>query len=537
MSRHVDDLTDRDRHRHLFTSCRPRNPEEQQRGARVRQLRSTPAAHQRANTDHQGHCRRCPERDRRQLPPPERPQPHPGCHRGRRHPQRRDTTTADLDHQADQDDRGQRPVEEPRGDGEAIAAEPAQQHRVQRADQDHRKACAQHHARRQPPPCRCTGTSVRPSGPTDRDHRRHGGSNRQQRQGPADGTSLGEGMDRRCRPGARKRRAEQGQQERERHGGSAPPRFTAAADVQPNGHRQPRQQGGVLDRIPRPVPAPPQLRVRPVRAEDHAETEQRPRAHQPWLDPGPPEPLLPHRRQPESERGRDDQDRQAGVDHGRVHPHRPVLEDRGQAHPVQRRDLQPGKRVCQPLRDGRQGGDDRTGHRHRPQGWPATQSDDGEHRRHGREQQQRPGHAAPQAHHAVVRPERLPAVVRHGDERVITDREGPSEDAQGCDQRRGGNPGRPHRGPCAPAGAHGDESQQRSHGCSTESSGDQGPTDVAHGRTVHGSSASGPACVAADASPLQSVGSALRRASATEGSVVALLSGTLESLAATERGS
>lgn len=440
MSRHVDDVTDRDRHRHLFTGCRPRNPEEQQCGAGVCQLRSASAAHQRADAGHQGHRRRCPERDRGRLPPPERPQPHPGCRGCRRHPHGRDPATADLGRQADQHDRGQRTVEEPRRDGEAIAAEPPPEHGVQRADQDQCEGSAQHDACGQSPPGRRTGTNGRASGPTDRHHRRQGGSNRQQRQGPADGPSLGEGMDRRRRTRARERRTEQCQQKRQHHGRPAPPGLAAATDVQRDRHRQPRQQGGVLHRVPRPVPAPPQLRVRPMRAEHHAETQQRPRAHQPRLDPGPSQPVRADRRRAERERRRDDQDRQAGVDHRRVHTHRPVLEDRGQAHPVQCRDLQPGERVGQPLRDGRERGDDHARDDQRPRGWMPTQSDCGEDRRHGREQQERPRHPAPQAHHAVVGPQRVPAVVGHGDERVISHRERASEERQRNGERRRRDP-------------------------------------------------------------------------------------------------
>ena len=51
--------------------------------------------------------------------------------------------------------------------------------------------------------------------------------------------------------------------------------------VQERGGGQPRHQRGVLDGIPRPVAAPADLDVRPVRAQQHADAQARPREQRP----------------------------------------------------------------------------------------------------------------------------------------------------------------------------------------------------------------------------------------------------------------
>ncbi len=51
--------------------------------------------------------------------------------------------------------------------------------------------------------------------------------------------------------------------------------------VQEGRGREPRQQAGVLDRIPAPVAAPAELLVRPQRAERQADRQEQPRDHRP----------------------------------------------------------------------------------------------------------------------------------------------------------------------------------------------------------------------------------------------------------------
>ena len=108
--------------------------------------------------------------------------------------------------------------------------------------------------------------------------------------------------------------------------------------VQERGGRQPRHQRGVLDRIPGPVAAPADLDVRPVRAQQHADAQARPREQRPAADGHQPACVGAARDQ----RGHRECERHgqrdvAQVQHRRVGDHVRVLQGRVEAEPVGRR--------------------------------------------------------------------------------------------------------------------------------------------------------------------------------------------------------
>ena len=162
------------------------------------------------------------------------------------------------------------------------------------------------------------------------------------RSGRPDGR-LAERVDRLEDPGADEERAEQGERERRDDQRDVPdlehPAFLLDHHrVQERGADQPRHQRGVLDRIPSPVAAPAELRVRPAGAEQDPDREE---------DPGderePPRRADPARveaaagERPDRERERDRPEDVARVEHRRVDRHRRVAEQRRQPGALERR--------------------------------------------------------------------------------------------------------------------------------------------------------------------------------------------------------
>ena len=99
--------------------------------------------------------------------------------------------------------------------------------------------------------------------------------------------------------------------------------------VEERGRREPRHERGVLDRIPRVVAAPADLGVRPVRAEELADAEERPRCERPAAGGDDP-PLVGAAGEERShrERERDREPDVPEVEHRRVRKHVRVLEAR-----------------------------------------------------------------------------------------------------------------------------------------------------------------------------------------------------------------
>ena len=136
---------------------------------------------------------------------------------------------------------------------------------------------------------------------------------------------------------AREQRAENRQHEGDEDQPDVPHLHHAALflhhhGVQESGAGNPRQQRGVFDRIPRPVAAPAEHRVSPVRAEQDANALEAPRHHGPAA--GDVNPLLtgvaPEQRgQPKSERNRESG--VAEIEHRRMNHHLGILQQRIQA--------------------------------------------------------------------------------------------------------------------------------------------------------------------------------------------------------------
>ena len=105
--------------------------------------------------------------------------------------------------------------------------------------------------------------------------------------------------------------------------------------VQERGRREPRHQRRVLDRVPRVVAAPADLDVRPVRAEQLADAEERPRGERPAARRDDPALVGAAREQrAHRERERDRQPDVAEVEQRRVREHVRVLQARHHAGAV-----------------------------------------------------------------------------------------------------------------------------------------------------------------------------------------------------------
>ncbi len=455
------------------------------------QLSRPPSANQVAGAGSEGDERDSGERNRRRLTPARRPQRHRGRGRGRGRGDsdpRRHAGEASAAHQHDQPQyghRGEGDIEERAVDGEMVTAEPAPQYRVEGARQHERQSPAEYHARRLPGPSggarlHCGGADTPPygHGPTQPD------ADRQDHERSTDRGGLRERVHRRRRPRPGQRRAEQGEQERQHQRGPGHRRigFVSVPGVERHGHRQPRQQRCVLHRVPRPVSAPPQLGVGPVGTKHYSESEQRPRADKPQADP-PPEIGFVIGAMGDRQRRRHHEYGQPRVDQRRVNPHGPVLEDRRQPDAVERRDLQRGERIGQPVGDGRQRPHHPIRDRHSKSRGPSAEADSGERGRHRGEHQQRPGHPAPQPHEPVVTAQGLATVVCDRHERVVTHHESPPKHAHRAHERARSRPRHHQRRPWRPARHSGENRQHHRRDRSSDSHHQKDTADIAHERS------------------------------------------------------
>jgi hypothetical protein len=210
--------------------------------------------------------------------------------------------------------------------------------------------------------------------------------------------------------------------------------------------REPGQEARILDRIPRPVPAPAQLDIRPPHAERDADGQEEPGDERPPPDDAQPlriEPAGDQRRDRESERDR--RRDVAEIEIRRMDRHPRVLELRIHPAPVGRHEAQP---VIGIGLEARRRDEEDENHRERAAGPRreiaslVTNGADGHRRIAGQDQR-------PEQHRArLATPERGEDVhlrhVRAGVRRHVLEREvvrqqgGPETDRGEDDHRRGG---------------------------------------------------------------------------------------------------
>ena len=140
-----------------------------------------------------------------------------------------------------------------------------------------------------------------------------------------------ERVDRFQHPRSGQERGQDGQAERGHHQRQVPdpqhaPPLLHHHRVEVGGGREPRQEGGVLDRVPRPVAAPAEDLVAPPRAEDHPAGQERPGEEGPA--PGLDQPPLTHPAGDEAGAGEGEGDGEADqteVEQRRVERHQDVV--------------------------------------------------------------------------------------------------------------------------------------------------------------------------------------------------------------------
>ncbi len=255
----------------------------------------------------------------------------------------------------------------------------------------------------------------------------------QHEQGRSD-LGLAEGVDRLQHARANEERAGQRERERRADQRDVPDAQHAAAlldhdRVQEGGAGQPRDQGGVLDRVPGPVAAPAEFAVGPAGSERQADGQEDPgdqgeaagRA-----DPAGVEAAGDQGADRECERDREED--VAGVERRRMHRHRRMAEQRRQPGALGRHRVGGGERPAVGAREEDPGdhqaeeedgdaGEDRRGPGHDLAVTVAGDVEDGRRgdREHERPEQQRAGLAAPEGGELVEQRRRRRGVV--GDER------------------------------------------------------------------------------------------------------------------------
>ena len=196
---------------------------------------------------------------------------------------------------------------------------------------------------------------------------------------------------------------------------------------------QPGEEGAVLDRIPCPVAAPPELDVGPVGTGHESDGQQHQAGQHVPAGDGQPVPHRPSQEGGDGHRRGHRQSDVAAVQEGRVVEHRRMAEDRRQPAAVDGGDGEGGEgaghRHQQSQEDGRLQRQDRLGAagqlREPPPQRPRRQ--EGPARQHPRPEEERARHAAPQPSQAVG-PGGVPAgVVGHVDEGVVLAHEGPRQ--------------------------------------------------------------------------------------------------------------
>ena len=248
--------------------------------------------------------------------------------------------------QQDQPDRRHPFIEERRPDRQPLAGDRFAQRREHRGEEDEERAeeqdpvvdekrrLARHprvqlvpRAEQREPPDHQPEADRQEADHEDREH-------------PGELPVLAERVHRLDDPRARHERTENGQEERhddERDVPDAehPPPLLHHHRVQERRRRKPRQQPGVLDRIPHPVTAPAQLLVRPEHAERQPERQEEPGHHRPAPDRAEPRVVqVAGRQRRDPERERDRHPDEADVERRRVDRHVEVLQQRAEPAPV-----------------------------------------------------------------------------------------------------------------------------------------------------------------------------------------------------------
>ena len=215
---------------------------------------------------------------------------------------------------------------------------------------------------------------------------------------------------------------------------------------------QPGEEGAVLDRVPGPVAAPPELDVGPVGTGDESDGQKDQAGHHVPAGDGQPVPHRPGQEGGDRHRHGHGQTDIAAVQKGRVVEHRRVAEDRRQPAAVDGGDGEGGEgaghRHQESEEDGRLQRQHRLGAagqlRQAPPQRPRRQ--EGPAGQHPRPEEERARHTAPQPGQAVG-PGGVPAgVVGHVDEGVVLAHEGPRQ----SDQTHRDQPEHGHQAPTTP---------------------------------------------------------------------------------------
>ena len=204
----------------------------------------------------------------------------PRQHRGDRHQE-----------QQGQPDRRRQPVEVRRADDGAAVLQRLDEQREHRAEQDdegeHREQHVVGEERALPRQRRVDGAgrAQAVTAPPDQGQR-HGDDEAEEHEQVGADRPVTEGVDARQHAGAGQERAQDGQRERGHEQAEVPdpqhpPAFLDEHGVDVGGAGEPRQEAGVLDRVPRPHAAPAEHLVAPPAAEQDADRQEGPREQRP----------------------------------------------------------------------------------------------------------------------------------------------------------------------------------------------------------------------------------------------------------------
>ncbi len=119
--------------------------------------------------------------------------------------------------------------------------------------------------------------------------------------------------------------------------------------VQKRRPRQPRHQARILNRVPTPVPAPPQHAISPVRAQKDPARQKQPRHHRP--SPRNVDPLLariPHHQRPQRKRKRHRKSHIPQIKHRGMNHHLRILQQRIQPKPIRLQRLPAESQTAEP---------------------------------------------------------------------------------------------------------------------------------------------------------------------------------------------
>ena len=285
------------------------------------------------------------ERDRKAREHGAGPGALPGHQRPYRHHQE------ERDHQ-----RHEGRFEEGRADRDLLSGDGVEDQRIERANEDRgaadgqqqivgqQRAFARERAERAAGPHPRRAPGVERERAADDDHQEHQDVDPARRVG-------GEAVHRGQHAGAHQEGAQQAEREsenREQHGPAlqAVPLLRHDGRVQQRGRHQPRHEGGVLDRIPEPVPAPAELVIGPPGTQRDTRRQRAPGEQRPRPDPARPgrvHPAFDQRRHGEGERRREPDI--AEIEQRRVECEAGILQQRVEIAPVERRGVEPEEGV------------------------------------------------------------------------------------------------------------------------------------------------------------------------------------------------